>query len=301
MNAAIELQMLLQSPMAIEPSALPRIEAAARCAGGAAGARSYHRNTRNPPKASGGIAVINISGILSQRSSLLTALGLATSTQQVSLALRSALADDSVSAILLDIDSPGGSIYGIQELASEIYGARGIKPVVAFTESMAASAAYWLATQAGELYVSPGGEVGSIGVYQTHQDISKALEIEGIRLKIISAGKYKVEGNPYGPLDREARGFMQSRVNDYYSAFTRAVARGRGTTADKVRNGMGQGRLLGAADAKAQGMVDGIMSREDVMKKLKGRPVTSSARAAGRERQPMSTAERERLKFLLLH
>ena len=126
------------------------------------------------------------------------------------------------------LDSPGGSVYGVSELADEIMNARAQKPVIAIANSLAASAAYWIGCSASELYVTPGGEVGSIGVWQAHFDYSQALAAEGVTPTLISAGKYKVEGNPYAPLGEDALGFMQSRVDDYYAVFTKSVARGRG-------------------------------------------------------------------------
>jgi signal peptide peptidase SppA len=146
-----------------------------------------------------------------------------TSTQQISAALAEANADDSVAQILLDIDSPGGSVSGVQELAAEISASK--KPVTAYANSLAASAAYWIGSAASSFYMTPGGEVGSIGVWMMHQDWSTALKNEGIDVTLISAGARKVEGNPYQPLGKEAQTFMQSRVNDYYGAFTRDVAR----------------------------------------------------------------------------
>ena len=85
---------------------------------------------------------------------------------------------------------------------------------------------------------------------------------------MISAGKFKVEGNPYQPLDDEARAFMQSRVDDYYAAFIKGVARGRGVPLAQVRDGMGQGRVLGADAALAENMVDGIMTFDQLIKKM---------------------------------
>lgn len=188
-----------------------------------------------------------------------------TSTQKFTSALRQVLADDTVGQILIDIDSPGGSVYGVAELAAEIVKARALKPVVAVANSLAASAAYWIGCSASEFYVTPGGEVGSIGVWQAHFDYSKALEEEGVKPTLISAGKFKVEGNPYVPLDPEAQAFMQSRGDDYYNAFIKAVAKGRGISVADVRDGMGEGRVLGADAALAAKMVDGIATFDDVL------------------------------------
>jgi signal peptide peptidase SppA len=219
----------------------------------------------------GGIAVLPLYGIVTQRGNMVDDVsgpGTA-STQQFSNILRAALQDETVSQILIDIDSPGGSVYGVAELADEIVSARAQKPVVAIANSLAASAAYWIGCSASEFYVTPGGEVGSIGVWQAHQDYSKAMDEAGVKTTLISAGKFKVEGNPYAPLDEEAQGFMQSRVDDYYAAFTKAVSKGRGVPISQVRDGMGQGRVLGAEAALASSMVDGIATFEDVVKKMR--------------------------------
>ena len=220
---------------------------------------------------SGGIAVIPLYGVVTQRGNMVDDVSGpgSVSTQQFAAALRQALANETVSQILIDIDSPGGSVYGVSELADEIASARTQKPVVAIANSLAASAAYWSGCSASEFYVSPGGEVGSIGVWQAHFDYSQAFATEGVKPTLISAGKYKVEGNPYAPLDEEAQAFMQSRVDDYYTTFTKAVARGRGVPISQVRDGMGQGRVLGADAAFAQNMVDGIATFDDVVKKMR--------------------------------
>ena len=128
----------------------------------------------------------------------------------------------------------------------QIAAARKVKPVVASVNSLAASAGYWLAAQAGEVYVTPGGEAGSIGVWMAHEDWSAAMAEQGVKVTLISSGKHKVEGNPYEPLSEEARTFLQGRTDEYYAAFTKAVAKGRGVPIDAVRSGMGQGRVLGA-------------------------------------------------------
>ena len=231
--------------------------------------------------AGSGIAVLPLYGVVTQRGNMVDDISGpgSTSTQQFTSALRQVLTDDTVGQILIDIDSPGGSVYGVAELASEIVKARAQKPVVAVVNSLAASAAYWIGCSASEFYVTPGGEVGSIGVWQAHFDYSKALEEEGVKPTLISAGKFKVEGNPYMPLDPEAQAFMQSRVDDYYNAFIQAVAVGRGVSVNDVRNGMGEGRVLGADAALAQRMVDGIASFEDVLARMQAKVTGNAVRS----------------------
>ena len=242
------------------------------------------RDTRRQTSAAisgGGIAVIPIYGVITQRGNMVDDVsgpGMV-STQIITQMLKQAVADDAVSQILLDIDSPGGSVYGVSELSDVILSARAQKPVVAIANSLAASAAYWVGSQASEFYVTAGGEVGSIGVWQAHQDYSKAMDEAGVKTTLISAGKFKVEGNPYAPLDEEAQGFMQSRVDDYYASFTKAVAKGRGVPITQVRDGMGQGRVLGADAALAQNMVDGIASFDQVLSKMH-KDAASSAKSS---------------------
>jgi signal peptide peptidase SppA len=241
---------------------------------------------------SGAVAVIPVRGAIVQHASSLGPCEGGTSTQSISQTLRQANADESISSIVLDIDSPGGSVYGVSELAAEIRASA--KPVTAVANSLAASAAYWLGTAASEFFVTPGGEVGSIGVWMAHEDWSKAMEEAGVNVTLISAGKYKTEGHPYGPLDAEAKGFLQSRTDDYYGAFTRDVAKGRGVAIDAVRGGMGQGRVLGASQAKAENMVDGVMTFDQVVRHsmAKGKPAAGrSALAASQRRVQIAQLE----------
>jgi signal peptide peptidase SppA len=215
----------------------------------------------------GGIAVLPLYGIITQRpvadASGPGTLGISGFTQL----FRQALADPAIAGIIIDVDSPGGSVFGVQELADEIFSARGVKPIVGIANSQAASAAYWIGTQCAEFYCTPGGMVGSVGVYMAHEDMSKALADAGVSVSLIYAGKRKTEGNPYGPLDDEARANLQSQVDSYYAAFTKAVSRGRGpsVTIAQVRDGMGQGRCMVATDALAANMIDGIKSFGEVV------------------------------------
>jgi len=245
------------------------------------------RDTRKQFAASSagaGIAVLPLYGVITQRGNMVEDISGpgSTSTQKFTSALRQVLADDTVAQVLIDIDSPGGSVYGVSELAAEIMKARTQKPVVAVANSLAASAAYWIGCAAGEFYVTPGGEVGSIGVWQAHFDYSKALEEEGVKPTLISAGKFKVEGNPYAPLDAEAQAFMQSRVDDYYGAFVKAVTKGRGVAVSDVRDGMGEGRVLGADAALAQKMVDGIATFDEVLAQMQKSVRASQPKGASR-------------------
>jgi signal peptide peptidase SppA len=247
----------------------------------------------------GDIAVVALHGLIVQRGGFdADTSEPLESAQGVAQAVRAAAADDLVGAIVLDVDSPGGSVYGIAELSDAIYAARQMKPTVAVANSLAASAAYWVASQAGELYCAPGGEVGSIGVYTLHLDISEALEKAGISPTLIAAGRYKTEGNSFEELGADARAHVQSAVDDYYSDFVKAVARGRNATQKSVREGMGQGRVLGADKAKAENMIDGTMTLYQVIGKMQQR--LQGRESSRRATPPASAAHAARLRELFL-
>lgn len=216
----------------------------------------------------GSIAVVQVFGSIVQRASQLGPCEGGTGTEDIGNALQMALADPSVSQILMEFDTPGGSVFGVGELGAQINSAKAQKPVFGIANSMAASAGYWLLSQCSEAYCTPGGMVGSIGVYGAHQDISKALEDEGVKITLVSAGKYKTEGSPYEPLGDDARANMQESIDGYYSMFTKAVAKGRNVGIDQVRDGMGQGRVMQADAAMKAGMIDGVATFGDVVKKM---------------------------------
>ena len=185
---------------------------------------------------------------------------------------RAAMADPDIGRVILDVDSPGGQVGGVEELAREIYQARGQKPVTAIANGLAASAAYWIATAADEFVVTPSGQVGSIGVFGMHQDVSAALEKDGVKVTMVSAGKYKTEGNPFEPLTDEARAAMQGMIDEYYSLFVDAVARNRGVDAAAVRGGFGEGRVVTAQAAVRLGMAARVAPFDEVVSGMLARP-----------------------------
>lgn len=212
-----------------------------------------------------GVAVLPLVGTIVPRGNMFSESSGAVSVQRFTNAFRQAMADPDVGHIIIDVDSPGGQVGGVAELADEIYQARGVKPVTAVANHLMASAAYWIGAAAEELVMTPSAQVGSIGVFAIHEDYSQALEKEGISVSLISAGAFKTEGNPYQPLDDEARLAMQKTVDDYYDMFVASVAHSRGVGADSVRNGFGQGRVLTADDAVNEFMVDRVATLDEVV------------------------------------
>lgn len=171
----------------------------------------------------------------------------------------------------------------IPELAAELREARKTKPIVSVANVDAASAAYWLGSQASEFYVTPSGQVGSVGVFSAHEDISALTEMEGRKISLVSAGKYKVEGNPFEPLGEEAREEIQRVVDHYYDLFLGEIGKGRNVSKDAVRKGFGQGRMVLAKEAVAEGMVDDIATFDQALSRaMRLASQTSTAGAAAR-------------------
>lgn len=229
-----------------------------------------------------GVAVLGLRGIIANRIEQVDNISgpEGTSVEGFRGRLREALDSDRVGAVVLDVDSPGGAVDGVMEMGDEIRSLRGNgKPIVAVANTLAASAAYWLASQADEVVVVPSGEVGSIGVFAAHVDESAAMEQAGERVTLVSAGKFKTEGNPFEPLGEEAREALQGRVDEVYERFVDAVAAGRGVSAAKVRNGFGEGRTVSAPKALAEGMVDRVETLEATIERLRGTPRRRASRA----------------------
>ena len=195
---------------------------------------------------------------------------------------QAAIDDPQVGRVILDIDSPGGQVDGIPETAARIREGRERKPVDAVVNTMAASAAYYLAAQATSIIGSESSVAGSIGVYAMHVDWSAANEREGVTPSYIEApeGGYKTEGHPNAPLGDEARQHMQGIVNEFYGMFVRDVARGRGVSEGAVRNDYGKGRMFTAAEARKRGMIDRIGSLDDTLARLSGQGRATGNRAA---------------------
>lgn len=242
----------------------------------------------------GAIAVLPLTGTISHRTSLMSDTSGGTSTEKFSKWLRAAVQDPGVKAIVIDCDSPGGTVDGVPELADEVFKARASKTIIGQVNAMSASAAYYILSQCSEIAVTPSGEVGSIGVFAAHEDISKAADMQGVKVSLVSAGKYKTEGNPFEPLSDDARQAIQSQVNDFYDMFTKAVARGRATTQSQVKSGYGEGRMVLAQQAVKDGMADRISTLDQTLSRLGASGgIQKAAAVAATELRILPVAENE--------
>jgi signal peptide peptidase SppA len=212
------------------------------------------------------VAVLPLFGTISHRMNMMSAMSGGTSTELFGKAFDEHLADDEVGTIIIDVDSPGGSVTGVTELWSKIYAGRKEKRIIAIANGLMASAAYWIASAASDVMAIPSGAIGSVGVYAIHTDYSEADKQAGVKRTIISAGDYKTEANQSQPLSDDARVHLQHRVHEYYDMMTADIARGRGIKQSGVKETFGQGRMFSTKDAKQRGMIDRTGSLEKLLK-----------------------------------
>ena len=239
-------------------------------------------NEPKPYEVVNGVAVIEMEGIVAKRMSLFTKISGGISTYHVQEQFSAALVDPKVRSILLNIDSPGGGIDGTAVLAGMVHSARGEKPVVAFTDGVMCSAAYWIGSAADAVYISGDtSQVGSIGVVAAHMDISKAEEMMGVTTTEITAGKYKRIASRHAPLSQEGRQTMQEMVDYVYSAFVGDVAKHRGVSEEQVLEQMADGRIFFGRQAVNAGLVDGVSTMEELIGKLSAGELVGKPAAAG--------------------
>jgi signal peptide peptidase SppA len=233
-------------------------------------------------RATNGVAIVPILDTLVNRGAWLDSRSGLTSYEGIGAQVRDAAGDPEVHAILLDISSPGGEAAGMSGVAELVRSVRQTKPVLAFVNDVAASAAYGIASAADEIVVSPTSILGSIGVVMIHADRSGELAAQGIRPTLIFAGSHKVDGNPFEPLSDAVRSDLQASVDAHYDQFVGLVAAGRGDrlTTDATR--ATEARTFIGADAIANGLADRMASFDEVLDRLSRRqPVGRGNRTGG--------------------
>jgi protease-4 len=201
------------------------------------------------------IAVIAVHGIIGKHLSSLETMCGGCDLDEVEAEIKEAMADGNTRAIVLDFNSPGGVVTGVPELAEKIRAWSADKPIFAFTDSLCASAAYWLASACSDVVATKTADLGSIGVYIAMVDDSEWWNKEGLKLELIKAGEFKAMGISGKSLSDAERALLQSDVDTIYAMFTADVRTGRPGIADEVMQGQ---TFLGqsAVDARlASGLV----------------------------------------------
>ncbi len=231
-----------------------------------------------------GVAVIAVRGELINRGSWLESASGLTSYATIRAALQQACDDPQVSAIALDIDSPGGEATGCFEAATAIRAAAAKKPVTAYVDGMGCSAAYALASGSSELVVAPSATIGSIGVVWLHMDLSEAYAQRGVKPTLLHAGAYKIDGNEYEPLDDGARKRISAWIGEYYDLFVDAVGRHRpGLGADGARR-TEAAIYVGKAAVEAK-LADALGDFDGVLAGLRRQAAEAAASRAAVQRQ----------------
>jgi|TARA_Y100000310_G_scaffold134899_1_gene133804 signal peptide peptidase SppA len=238
-------------------------------------------------------AVVPLSGVLSMHGGWYS-----TSTKAFANTLSKIDASPQIDAIVIPVDSPGGTVTGVTEAADTLRGIRdrGQTKTISIAEPQMASAATWIATAAGEVVATPSGEMGSIGVISMYQDWSQALENAGVKLDVARTPAKKARFSGMEPMTDEMRETMEARNVEAYGEFVKAMAANRGVTKSRVRSDFGQGEMMSAEEARSAKLVDRIATFEEVLAGI-GKPgrAKGSRRADDEKRQVAVAAARERL------
>jgi signal peptide peptidase SppA len=214
-----------------------------------------------------GVAMIPVIGSLINRGAWIGSSSGETSYEGIKFQLSHAAGDPKTTAVLLDIESPGGEAVGAFEAAASVRALAAAKPVTAIVNGMAASAAYAIASGASRIVTTQTGVVGSIGVVLLHADFSRQIDKAGVTPTLIFAGAHKVDGNPFEPLSDDVRDDLQAEVNQFYELFVQTVAEGRRKMSAAMIRGT-EARTFIGADAVDRGLADELGTFESALADL---------------------------------
>ncbi len=269
---------VLNAPWAIEPSKLLEIHAvyAAHVAGEKIDIKAVEArlgrplaNEQKPYQVVDGVGIISVEGVIGKKMNMFADISGGASSQAARSSLALANADPSVHSIIFAVDSPGGTVDGIQTLTDSVRASRDSKKIVTLGSGTMASAAYWFGSAAGEVYIAEDTTmVGSIGVVTAHRDVSARETAMGVKTTELSAGRYKRIASQFAPLSEEGRQSIQDQLDYMYSLFVGAVAANRGVSEDAVLANMADGRIFIGQQAVTAGLVDGVITMDALIEKL---------------------------------
>lgn len=207
------------------------------------------------------VAVIPVRGVIAKHASQVGGASqpAGTSVEQIREQVDAAMADNTKSGILLDVDSPGGSVDGVWGLVEDLRAMRGEKPIVAHVDSLMASAGYAIGSAADEVIANPHAVVGSIGVYSVVHDISRRAQAAGIDVHVVKAGERKGDMVPGAPVTKDQLARAQASVDQHYAWFVDGVAANRGMTPGAATK-VATGETWFAEGALERGLIDGVGS-----------------------------------------
>jgi len=250
----------------IQPDALHAISASYQAQGERAGFFSHQGQQNSLLSVEDGIGVVAIEGPILRKADLFAKMFYgATSSEEIGDALQEISGRDDIKAVLLNIDSPGGTVAGTPELANAVSALDKKKPVYAFSSGLMCSAAYWVASQARAIYATPSAQVGSIGVVQAVVDNSAALDRAGIKVEVFSVGKYKAMGAPGTPLTDDQRELISANLAEIASEFHSAVlARGRAIPVEAM-----EGQTFSGKQAQRHNLAGMVPDRAEATRRLR--------------------------------
>lgn len=216
----------------------------------------------------GGVALLAITGVMQKSDAY--SMEDATSTVRARRVIRQAMNDSDVKAVRIRFDTPGGTVAGNDDLATDVKKLAQTKPTYAFVEDLCASAGYYVASQCNAIYANPGAYIGSIASLITTYDYSAMFEQLGVESVVITPddAPFKGTGAMGSPLTPDQREYLKGIVLDSSAQFRRAVKNGRGFT-DEQLSAVWDGRVFPAREARTLKLIDGITSDDKVIEALK--------------------------------
>lgn len=229
-----------------------------------------------------GVAVITMIGMIGKRFDMFARMSGGVSTERMQTMIEDALTDPLVSAIVVQIDSPGGTVAGTFELCDWMLQNRGIKPMYGYVDGQCCSGAYGFASCLDKIFAFRSTQIGSVSAVVCHYDRSGADAQAGIKRKFIVSGEYKRMASDAEPLDEKGEAYLQGFIDRYHAMFIEVVAAGRGIAPEEVQARFGNGQVHLAAEAMALGMIDGIGTLPETL---------DAARKAAMEDEAMNKEE----------
>jgi signal peptide peptidase SppA len=252
--------LLLHEPLLIQPELLSAF--VARCGAFTDTLRELFGDVPKP-EIVGGVGIIPVAGVVGHRLLPIEKMFGGVDVEDVARSVDDFGRNPQVHTLLFDIESPGGTVTGVPELA-DLIGAQG-KPTAAFTSSLAASAAYWIGSRADRFFATPSASVGSVGVFLPFVDSSAAFAQAGLRMEVIKAGRLKGLGLPGTSLNEEQRAHLQERVDQIHGQFKASVREKR----RYVRDEFMQGQTFYGSDALEKNLVsDLVRGRAEALSRL---------------------------------
>lgn len=214
-----------------------------------------------------GVALVKVFGFVEERPGLFSMWYCGFSTDALAETLKVLASQRDVDKIVLQVDSPGGHVQGVKTISDLVFSLREKKQIVVAVDSLAASAAYWIASAASRIYLSSKTAMaGSIGVLALHADVSEMEKSIGLKITEITAGRYKAAGSPHKPLTEESQKILQAEVDDIYSIFVDDIARNRNISTEQAKL-LADGRIHIGQKAIDLGLADEIISLDDIISK----------------------------------